>query len=429
MTAPPVQVVPEPLPPRAKVGYLRLLRDLRKLTTVYDELRDETGPVALVVLGPKALLSPIVVVTSPSGARQVLGGHDGTFDKQALLHDEVRKLVGLNLFSVAYGAWKPRRRMLQPLFTPKHVASYADHMTEAANALGRRWEATSGTLDLDHEMRRLTLRVLGRSLFGRSLDDDALEMAPHVERTLRYITNRSLQPVRAPDWLPTPARRRARASRDALRASIAKAVAQRADARAGDGELIAFLIAGHDTTATTLTAALWLLGWHPDVQQRVADEVAAAGEALSVTDLPKLPLTNRVVQEAMRLYPPAAAVIRKASKDTSLGGYRVPAGNDVVVSIWALHHDPGLWPEPHRFDPDRFLPEKVNERDRWAYLPFGGGPRACLGDHFAFAEATMGLANLVRRFHVESVDHALPLTAPFTLTVRGPIPARIRARS
>lgn len=443
----------QPLPPRATVPYLRLFRELRTLTSVYEELRDTTGPVTSVVMGPAWMVPPLVVVTSPEGAQQVLSGHDGVFDKHALVHEEGRRLFGRNLFTVAYAPWKPRRRTLQPLFTRPHVSSFATHMSEAADGLADRWCETPGTVDLDRDLRRLTLRVLGRTLFGRALDDDAMAIGPHVERSLRYVINRSLNPLRAPEWLPSYRRRRAEASRDVLRALIADAVSQRAQAPTGDGELIdllltatdpetgmrmppetvvdelmVFLIAGHDTTATTLTAALWLLGRHPDVQQQVAAEAAAVGSIVTAADLPTLAVTSRVVQEAMRLYPPAAALPRRATQHTSIGGYRIPKGTDVFVSTWAMHRDPSLWPDPTRFDPDRFLPERVKARSRWAYLPFGGGPRSCVGDHFAMAEASIALASLVRRVEIDALADDFPLTVPFTLTAKGPIPARVRPR-
>lgn len=444
----------EPLPPPTTVPYLRLLREMRTLTSVYEEMRDTTGPVTTVKLGPKRMFPPLVVVTSPEGAQQVLSGHDGVFDKQALVFQEARRLVGPNLFDVTDAPWKPRRRTLQPLFTRAHVGSYATHMTEAADGLADRWRDAPGTVDLDQELRRLTLRVLGRTLFGRPLDAEALTMGPHVERALRYVLNRSMSPLRAPAWLPSYQRRRAESSRDVLRTLIADAVAQRAQAPTGDGELIdlllaaadphtgtgmttativdelmVFLIAGHDTTATTLTAALWLLGHEQQVQQQVAAEARALGAAVTMDDVPRLAVTNRVLQEAMRLYPPAAALPRRATQDTSVGGYRIPKGTDVFVSTWAIHRDPALWPEPARFDPDRFLPERAKERNRWAYLPFGGGPRSCVGDHFAMAEATIALASLLRRTEIASVEDRFPVMVPFTLTAKGPIPARVRPRT
>jgi cytochrome P450 len=176
-----------------------------------------------------------------------------------------------------------------------------------------------------------------------------------------------------------------------------------------------------------LTAALWLLGRHPDVQDAVAEEASGVPDP-TYADLPRLDLTGRVLQEAMRLYPPAAAMIRRALEEGSACGYRIPAGADVIVSTWAIHRDPALWPDPTRFDSDRFLPERSAERDRWSYLPFGAGARRCIGEHFAFAEAALGLSGLVRRFRFAPLRDELPVHVPFTLTVEGPVPVRIAAR-
>jgi cytochrome P450 len=443
-----------PAPPRSTVPYLRLLRDVPKLTGVYEEIRDTTGPVTTISLGPERLVAPFVVVTSPETAQQVLGDRQGLFDKDSLLFREGRRVFGSNVFNMRHEDWKPRRRVLQPLFTRAHVALYATHMAQAADAFVDQWAAGDGEVDLDHELRRLTLSVLGRTLFGRPLDAEADRLGPHVARSIRYVKNRSFLPFRAPAWLPSYPRRRAEASLDLLRDLVVDAVRQRAGSAEGSGELIdllltatdpesgesltqqdivdellIFLIAGHDTTATVLTSALWFLGHDLAIQRRVAAEAASIGDEVTMADLPRLQETAQVLQEAMRLYPPAAWLPpRRATRDTTLGGFHIAVGTDVVVSAWALHRDPTLWPDPTTFDPDRFRQERVKARDRWAYLPFGGGPRSCIGEHFAMAEATIALSSIVRRIEVISLRSDFPLSVPFTLTAKGPIPARIRVR-
>lgn len=444
-----------PLPPEPDIGMVELMRGMRELTTIYERIRDSVGPVGLVRLGPDRLIPPFVIVTSPDGARQVLGGRDAAWDKVALPQVEARDGFGLSSFTMKNHAWVARRRTVQPAFTPQHVRAFGDHMADASETIAHRWAANEGHVDLDEEMRRLTLRIIGRTMFGVPLDDDAEALAPDVEQVLRYITRRALNPLRAPAWVPSlPRRRRNRAKgrlqaecRRALeqyrsretegQASLVELLAGARDPETGvpldDGaivdELVTFLIAGHDTTATALTAAAWLLGRHPETQDDVAEEAAACGHgALSVDNLADLPLTQRVLKEAMRLYPSAAAVIRGAVTDTDVDGYRVPAGATALVGIWAIHRDPQLWPDPTRFDPDRFLPEHERARDRWAWLPFGGGPRSCIGERFAMLEATLGLATLVRRFRIETYGATLPVTVPFTLTADGQIPATVTAR-
>jgi cytochrome P450 len=194
-------------------------------------------------------------------------------------------------------------------------------------------------------------------------------------------------------------------------------------------DLAVFLIAGHDTTATTLTYALWALGHHPDLQDRVADEVGALGDRpLNVRDVPGLPFTVQVVHESLRLCPPAAALARFATRDTVVDGFRIERGTNVLVGIYAMHRDPSLWNDPETFDPDRFSAERSRGRDRWQFLPFGAGSRSCIGDHFAMLEATLGLASIVRRCRVSSLAAGFPLALPFTMTADGPIPARVEMR-
>jgi cytochrome P450 len=333
----------------------------------------------------------------------------------------------------------PPARRFEPPHLPVEIDLTVASLPARSELVGRRRDVAGETL-----------AVLGRTLFGRPLEEQAAELGFHVDRVLRYMAARFRRPIRAPIWLPTPPRARMRASRAAIDAMSAEVIAstragagselveqllQATDPETGEplstealaSELFVFLAAGHDTTATVLTAALWLLGRHPDVQDAVAEEASGVPDP-TYADLPRLDLTGRVLQEAMRLYPPAAAMIRRALEEGSACGYRIPAGADVIVSTWAIHRDPALWPDPTRFDSDRFLPERSAERDRWSYLPFGAGARRCIGEHFAFAEAALGLSGLVRRFRFAPLRDELPVHVPFTLTVEGPVPVRIAAR-
>jgi cytochrome P450 len=194
-------------------------------------------------------------------------------------------------------------------------------------------------------------------------------------------------------------------------------------------ELIVFMLAGHDTTATTLTYAMWALGHHRDMQQRVRAEVAGIGEReLTPEDVTRLGYTIQVLHEALRLCPPGAAIGRTAMQDIEVDGYRVEAGSMMAVGIFALHRDPTLWDHPLVFDPDRFSPENSKGRDRWQYLPFGAGPRSCIGDHFAMLEATLALATVIRCVEIQSLGDDFPVMTPFTTVAAEPIPARVKVR-
>jgi cytochrome P450 len=392
------------------------------------------------------------VITSPQGARDVLAASDGAFDKEGVVDAESRAL-GVNVFNMQHEPWLTRRRALQPLFTKKHVAEYAGHMAGIADVMACEW-IDQANVDLDRECRRLTLQVVGRSVFGMDLGERAESLRPAIRQSLRYITGRATRPVRAPRWLPTPARRHLRSSMATIGGVINEAIdLARADPdrdaplihlllatpdpltghpltqQAIADELLAFLVAGHDTTATTLAYSLWAVGRDAAIQDRVAAEVAEIGDReLTVDDVPRLPQTVRVIHETLRLCPPAAVITRMTMRDTVVDGFRIPKGTSVLVGIYPMHRDPTLWEQPELFDPDRFSPERSAGRDRWQYLPFGGGPRTCIGDHFAMLEATLGLASIVRRAEITSLNNDFPVDVPFTTTAAGPVPARLSRR-
>ena len=440
-----------PLAPDNPLPYLRKMAAVRSFHTGMETLRDAGGPVTRVRLGPRWLMPEIVVTTSPRGGRDVVGRTDAFIDKTRL-HAEMRHLIGNNLFDVMHGPWLPRRRALQPLFTKHYVRAFGGHMAEAAEATVAQW-GDGDVIDLDAECRKLTLRALGHSVLGLNLDEHADTIAEPLRVVVEYVTDRGLSPVNAPRWLPTPARRRARAARATLRrfggdivaqcrndpdrdAPLVQALIAATDPVTGKSlsdndicnELIIFLIAGHDTTATAVAYSLWALGRHPEMQDRVRAEVDAIGDReLTPDDVPQLGYTVQVLHEALRLCPPGAAIGRQAMQDIEVDGYRVAAGTLVMFGIYAVHRDPTLWTDPLVFDPDRFSQENSKDRDRWQYLPFGGGPRSCIGDHFAMLEATLALATVVRRVEIASEKPDFPMEVPFTTVAAEPIPARVRA--
>src|SRR6185369_7361044 len=338
--------------------------------------------------------------------------------------------------------------------THHNVTRFGGHMSRVAQMVADGWRE-AGEVDLDAECRRLTLRSLARAILGLDIDGCADAIAEPMHIASSYAADRALGPVRAPRWLPTPARGRARGAVASMR-QITKGILQacRADPSrdaplvqaliaATDPEtdrslsdddicndLLMFMLAGHDTTATALTYALWAVGHHHEVQERIAAEVATIGDReLTSDDVPLLAFTVQVLHEALRLCPPAAGVGRRAVRDIAVDGYRVEAGTLVAVGIHAVHRDPALWERPLVFDPDRFSPEKSEARGRWQFLPFAAGPRSCIGRHFAMLEATLALATIVRSTRIRSVDQDFPVEVPFTTVAKGPIRAHVKART
>jgi cytochrome P450 len=441
-----------PLAPKNPLPILRALSAARALHTGLPLLSEAGGPVTRFEPLPKFLAPALVLVTSPNGVRDVLGRTDGLTER-CQIHQEIRNVAGDNLFVLPNREWAPRRRALQPVFTRQNVDSLGQHMTQAAQSIADHWRHL-GDIDLDTECRRLAMRSLGRSILGVDVTEFEAEIAQNMHLASTYATDRALRPVRAPRWLPTPSRRRARAAVATMRqatmkilqacradptrdAPLVQALIAATDPDTGRplsdedicGELLIFMLSGHDTTATMLTYALWQLGHHPDMQRRIAVEVAAIGDReLTPADVPRLGYIAQVLNESLRLCPPAAGVGRLAMGDIVVDGYRVQAGSIVAVGINALHRDPALWERPLVFDPDRFSPENSATRDRWQFIPFAAGPRSCIGEHFAMLVTTLALATIVRSTQIRSADSDFPLASPCTTVAKGPIPARVDAR-
>ncbi|BBY73743.1 cytochrome P450 [Mycolicibacterium parafortuitum] len=441
-----------PLAPKNPLPYRELLRLVRTLDTGQLGVRAAGGPITRVQVAPRWLFPPFVAVFNPEGIRDVLGRNDA-FSERCIVHEEVQDMAGDSLFVLPNEKWRPRKRALQPVFSKANVRLFGGHMSRAAQRFVDAWPG-GGEVDLDLECRRITMQSLGRSVLGVDLNDSADVIAEHMHVASSYTADRALRPVRAPRWLPTPARRRAKKAVAEMRkvtadilqacrddpdrdAPLVRALMDAKDPETGlaltdddiCNDLLIFMLAGHDTTATALTYALWILGHHPDVQDKVAAEVAALGDReLEPTDVPALGYTVQVLHEALRLCPPAAGVGRLAVRDIDVAGYRVQAGTLVAVGIYALHRDPQLWPDPDRFDPDRFSPENTAARERWHFLPFAGGARACIGEHFARLETTLALATIVRSMRVRSLDAEFAVDVPFTTVAHGPIPAVVAPR-
>ena len=442
-----------PLVPRNPLPLHRVVKAVRALDTGQEVIRAAGGPVTRVSFGPNWLVPPIVVVMSPNAIRDVLGRNDASSER-CVVHDEVRHLAGDSLFVLPNEPWRPRKRALQPVFTKVSVRTFGAHMARAAEAFVDGWRH-GGEVDLDVACRTLTMQSLGRSVLGIDLNDRADVIAEHMHTASSYTADRALRPVRVPRWLPTSARRRARAAVASMRqvtgdilqacradptrdAPLVHALLNATDPETGQplsdddisNDLLIFMLAGHDTTATALTYALWALGHHPDVQDRVAAEAAELGDReLTADDVTRLGYTTQVLREALRLCPPAAGVGRVAVRDIEVDGYRVEAGSLIAVGIYGLHRDPALWPNPTAFDPDRFSAEQSKGRDRWDFIPFAGGARSCIGEHFAMLETTLALATIVRAARLRSRHADFPVDVPFTTVARGPIRADVAPRN
>jgi cytochrome P450 len=431
----------------------------RNQLRTYERVMREYGDVVRLVVGPPGLRFELTCAFHPDGVQRVLAGSRESYSKDTPGYREIAAAIGRGLLTSEGQRWQRQRRLIQPLFTRKQIATYATLMAEEAARTADRWDRAGGqgvTVDAHGEMIRLTLRVVGRAIFG-----DDVEHATHViQRTFpvltRHVLRRTLAPVAPPaDW-PTPANLRAARAQRALYALADDLIARRRTAGLDGEDLLArlldardpetgrameiqqvrdealiFLLAGHETTSSALTFTLQLLGRHPDEQQRVADELAdvLGGRPPTVDDLPALRRTAMVLKEAMRLYPPLYALARRAEREDEIGGHRIPPGSLLVVSQWATHRHPRIWEDPEKFNPERFSPEQEAARHRYAYFPFGGGPRACIGSHFAIQEAQIALAVLLQRYRIRAPLAPIPPdTTGMTLRPKHAVPIELAPR-
>jgi cytochrome P450 len=285
------------------------------------------------------------------------------------------------------------------------------------------------TRRFDTDMMKLTMRIVAKTLFDADVQGDAERVGATLAVILENTNERINAVMNLPEWMPTPRRLATRSAVSELDSIINRIIAERRANKADRGDLLSMLLlaqdddgsdmsdrqlrdemmtiflAGHETTAMALTWTWYLLAQHPDVLAKLQAEADAVlgKRAATVADLAALPYNEQVVKEAMRLYPPAPGAARQPVEDVRVGNYTLPQGALINVSIYAAHHDPALYPDPERFDPERFTPEAEKARHRYAYLPFGGGPRICIGNSFAMMEARLILATMVQHTAPELV--------------------------
>ncbi|MFK7990551.1 MAG: cytochrome P450 [Sandaracinaceae bacterium] len=389
----------------------------------------------------------LYVLRHPDHLQEVLVTRQRDFGKGHSAFATLSELLGEGLLTTDGETWRRQRRLLSPAFQKKRLEGYAAVMVDEAQIEVGRW--SSAEIDVSKAMMEMTLRVVCRTLFGydASGDTDAVSRAMH---DLQALLGRPPLPIpKAID----PGRRRLARARRLLDDVIYPLIDSRSpggleddllqrmvDAADEDGsrltrkeirdQLVTLFLAGHETTSNALTWTFHLLGEHPEVEQALSEELdrVLAGRPPTAADLPALDLTTRVFTESMRLYPPVYVVSRGVLRDTTIGEWPVPAGSEVVMWIWHTHRDARFWEEPWRFDPDRFLPGRAAARPKLAYVPFGAGPRACIGKVFAQWEGVLMLATIAQRVRLRSLGGSVELSPRVTLSPAGGLKMRVERR-
>jgi cytochrome P450 len=367
-------------------------------------------------------------------------------------YEPLKLTLGEGLVTSEGSLWREQRKLVQPAFHHRSLAGFADTMSRTTSELLLRWSAAKdGALDIHHEMMRLTFRIVGLTLFSSDVESEADRIGEAMRFLLDWTNRRTDSIIRWPLWLPTPGNmgfRRHRRVFDELIFGLIHERRRQPPREQGDlldmllatempdqlirDEVLTLAVAGHETTANALSWTFYLLSRHPEVERRLHEEArdVLGDRPATLADLGKLELTERVIKESMRLYPPVWGFERQALREDTIAGEKIHPGTIVMMVPYTLHRDPSYWPNPEGFDPERFLADRDKQRPRFAYIPFGGGPRVCIGNAFAMMEAKIILAMIVARHRLELIPgHRVEPEPSITLRPRYGVQVSLHSRA
>ncbi|QDZ00159.1 cytochrome P450 [Nitratireductor mangrovi] len=401
---------------------------------------------------------PLVIANDPRLIKRVLVDNAKNYKMARVRQKILRPILRDGLLTAEGEVWKRSRKAMAPVFTPRHIHGFAGPMLERSRLFAERYE-DGATVDVARDMTMLTYDILAETLFSGEIAGEAGSFAKQVDHLFETMGRVDpLDLLGAPDWLPRITRLRGRKTMAFFRQIVADTMAMRKDrlradpdgvpndfltlllkAEGPDGlgadeikdNIITFIGAGHETTARALGWTLYCLAEAPWERDRVEAEIDAvtAGEPDPVKWLEKMPATRAAFEEAMRLYPPAASISREAVEEDRFEDLRIVKGAQIQVMPWTVHRHRKLWDNPEAFMPARFLPENRDRIDRFQYLPFGAGPRVCIGASFAMQEAVIALGVLLSRYRFDTVAETKPWPVQkLTTQPEGGLPMRVSRR-
>jgi cytochrome P450 len=442
-------------PPERPLGLLGVRTLLRNYVETVPRSAYEQGVTRI-----RTSLSDVLIVSDPNVIQDILVEKAEAFGRDPATRRSFRPVIGDTSLFLAEGAdWRWQRRAVAPIFRHETLLSFVPVFATMAQRQVERWRAAqrAAPIDAAAAMTRTTFEIIVEAMLGGSASLDAEHYSRALADNFDTIPWHIIYVMFSiPDWMPYPHRRRAMRSRDFLHQDIRRIVESRRSSQTSQPDLLnlllaardhetgrsmsdddivtnllTFITAGHETTAVALTWTLWLLAKDQTTQQRVFEEArsVAGNQTIDATHVEGLSFCRQVIQEAMRLFPPAPGIARISKKAMELGGITIPARTRIHIPVFALHRNIGLWDNPDAFDPDRFAPDQVKTRPRYAFLPFGGGPRVCIGAGFAMIEAAIILATVVRAFCFQPVaGHRPKPVAKITLRPSGGMPLLIMNR-
>ncbi len=411
--------VPGPAPINNLFKVLKLFREFNTdaLGMVERQKREYGDMVMLEILGTKQIL-----VSNPELFREILVTKASSFDKDKEYKDTKKGLarfLGNGLIVSDGKFWKKQRKLMQPAFHFKRIADYAGTMGRYTEDMLDSWQ-DGNQVDVAHEMMLVTLRIVAQTIFNTDIKGNA----DNIATTMEAINETAGQNTILPAWVPTPNELLARRSVKEMDTYVYGLIEERRKNIQDEGDLLSMLLlaededgnrmsdkevrdeavglflAGHETTANALNWTFYVLAQNPDVEARLHEEldIVLAGRTPTMEDLRDLPYTAMVIKESMRWMPPVSGVGRIATEDVQIGDYLIEAGTSFILNFYSVHRDTRYWDDPLEFRPERFESEQDSERHRYAYLPFGGGARVCVGNSFATMEAQILLATIAQRF-------------------------------
>jgi len=397
---------------------------------------------------------PSLLINNSDLIEQVLVKQHDKFIKNRVFWRQLTALLGTGLLTLEDEEWLRHRKLVAPAFATQPLESYAPAMVSIAEKVIGTWEVGQ-EFNLHRDMMELALRIAGKTLFDADLEEDLPALEEAANWVNEEVVARFTRPVMIPDWVPLPGHRRYLRGVEYVERMVYRILADYRSGRkvptgfiglllsgrdeAGKpmsdkqirDEIHTMLLAGYETSALNMSWAFHVLGQHRDIQDALAREVreVVGDRAVTHEDLPNLPQVERAIIEIMRLYPPAWAMGREAREDAEIGGYRIAAGTTVILSPWVTQRDPRYFEDPLEFRPDRWKGDFRRKLPRFAYFPFGGGPRICIGNRFAMMEAMMLMATILKRFDVERLDRPLTMQPSITLRPVGGIWVRLHERA
>jgi len=450
-------VLPAPVPPRGRMPFFKLLRTLpdNTIATFAQEAYEQD------IVERKLLGRRMFIINDPVAIKQVLIDNVANYEKTEIVRRVLEPGLGKGLITLEGETWRRHRRTMAPAFDHRSIASFTPVMTEAAEELLGSWRklGAGASIDVADDMMEVTLKIISRTMFSSDSDDIMTVMSGAAGRYQAEIRPNILDLLGFPLWIAALGRKkaadlvfdefdtvidrlietRARDPANGPHDLLARLIAAR-DEQTGGGmsaqevrdHVITIFMAGHETTAMAMTWAWFLLSQHPAVEAKLFAELESVlgGRAPSQEDLSRLTYTRMVIEETMRIYPTVPAMERVALADDTLAGRRIPKRSSVMIVPWVLHRHVKLWPNPGRFDPERFSAEQSAARPRFTYLPFGGGRRICIGAGFSLAEATILLATLAQRYRLQlAPGHNVEPQGLITLRPRHGMKMLLRPRS